>query len=174
MSDNYNYFDMDITAPDLLPLDSFINDLPSAKNPEMISLQQEISNLSAKVERLILDSNTQALRVEIERVKRRKLQSSLKQIRSQLLHPCPEIEIIKQEVNDRHWYQEAVHYQFDGELTRLRTLMFRSLARMHETLVYLLPHVMLPPDNGHELNIMLDEVTRTIRQFHTYSDVSYV
>ena len=51
---NDNYFDMDITAPDLLPLNSFINDFPSAKNPEMISLQQEISNLSAKVERLIL------------------------------------------------------------------------------------------------------------------------
>ena len=102
MSVNHNYFDMDLTAPDLLPIDDFINDLTYPKDPELVSLQQEMSNLNAKMERLILDSNTQALRVEIERVKRRKLQSSLKQIRSQLLNPCPEIETIKQEISERH------------------------------------------------------------------------
>ena len=173
MSFNHNYFDMDLTAPDLLPIDDLITDLTCPKDPELVALRQEMSNLNAKMERLILDSNTQALRVEIERVKRRKLQSSLKQIRGQLT-PCPEIETLKQEISERHWYQEAIHYHFDGELTRLRTIMFRSLARMHETLVYLLPHIMLPPDSGYELNVMLDEVSRTIRQFHTYSDVTYV
>ena len=174
MSLNHNYFDMDLTAPDLLPIDDLITDLTCPKDPELVVLKQEIFNLNAKMERLILDSNTQALRVEIERVKRRKLQSSLKQIRGQLLTPCPEIETLKREINERHCYQEAIHYQFDGELTSLRTIMFRGLARMHEALVYLLPHVMLPPGSGHELSIMLDEVSRTIRQFHAYLDVTYV
>jgi len=75
MSNNHIYFDTDLTAPDLLPLDDFISDLPYIKDPELVSLQQELANINAKIERLILDSNTQALRVEIERVKRRKLQS---------------------------------------------------------------------------------------------------
>ena len=171
MSDNYICFNKDLTAPDLLPLDDFISDIPCIKDPK---LQQELANINAKIERLTLDSNTQSLRVEIERGKRRKLQSSLKQVRHQLLHPCPEVETLKQELSERQWCQEAVNYQFDGELTRLRTLMFRSLARMHGTLVYFLPHIMLLPDNGREINMMLDEVTRTVRQFHTYSDVTYV
>ena len=174
MSSNLNYFDMDLTAPDLLPIDDLITDLTCPKDPELDVLKQEIFNLNAKMERLILESNTQALRVEIERVKRRKLQSSLKQIRGQLLTSCPEIETLRQEISERHWYQEAIHYHFDGELTCLRTIMFRSLARMHETLVYLLPHIMLSPDSGYELSVRLDEVSRTIRQFHTYSDVTYV
>ena len=174
MNDNHIYFDMDLTAPDLLPTDDFISDLPYIKDPELVSLQQEISNINAKLERLTLDSNTPSLRVEVERVKRRRLQSSLKQVRNQLLHPCPKVETVKQEMSERQWYQDAVNYQFDGELTRLSTLMFRSLARMHEAIVYLLPHVMLPPDNGSEINRMLDEVTRTIRQFHIYYEASYV
>ena len=81
MSFNHNYFDMDLTAPDLLLIDGLITDLTYPKDPELVALQQEMFNLKAKMERLILDSNTQALRVEIERVKRRRLQSSLKQIR---------------------------------------------------------------------------------------------
>ena len=41
-------------------------------------------------------------------------------------------------------------------------------------IAYLLPHVMLPPANNHELNQMLDELTRTIQQFHTYYEATYV
>jgi len=65
MGVNHSYFDMDLTAPDLLPIDDFINDLTYPKDPELVSLQQEMSNLNSKMEQLILDSNTQALRVEI-------------------------------------------------------------------------------------------------------------
>ena len=69
MSDNYICFNTDSTAPDLLPLDDFINDIPYFKNPEIVSLQQELANINAKIERLNIDSNTQSLRVEIGRVR---------------------------------------------------------------------------------------------------------
>jgi len=174
MNDDRVFYDMDLAVPNLLPIEDLINDIPYIKDPEIASLQQEIANINARLERITLDSNTQSLRVEVERVKRRRLQTSLKQVRNQLLHPCPEVATMKQEMSEWQQCQDAVNYQFDGELTRLSALMFRSLARMHEIIAYLLPHVMMPPANGHEINQMLDQITRTIRQFHTYYEVTYV
>ena len=174
MNNDCLFYDMDLTIPDLLPIGDITNDLPLINDPERTSLQQEIINISARLEKLTIDNNTLALRVEIERTKRRKLQTSLKQVRNQLLHPCPDMAIIKQEMTMWQQCQDAVNYQFDGELTHQNSLNFRSLARMHEIFAYLLPHIMLPPVNGHEVNQMLDELTRTIRQFHTYYEASYV
>ena len=174
MSDDCLFYDMDLAIPNLLPIEDIINDIPHVKDPEITSLQQEIANINSRLERITIDSNTQSLRAEVERVKRRRLQTSLKQVRNKLFHPCPDVAILKQEMNERQQCQNAINFQFDGELARMSSLMFRCLARIHEMIAYLLPHVMLPPANHHELNQMLDEQTRTIHQFHTYYEATYV
>ena len=77
-------------------------------------------------------------------------------------------------MNERQQCQNTINFQFDEELTRMSSLIFRCFARIHEVIAYLLPIVMLPPASDHELNQMLDELTRTIRQFHKYYEASYV
>ena len=85
MSDDYLFYDMDLAIPNLLPVEDIINDLPQINDPKITSLKNEIANINARLENITIDGNTQSLRVEVERVKRRRLQTSLKQVHNTAL-----------------------------------------------------------------------------------------
>jgi len=101
MHNDYSLFNMDLAIPNLVPAEVMFDDLPQINDPEITSLKNEIADINARLEKITIDSNTQSLRVDVERVKRRKLQTSLKQVRNKMSNPCPDIAVLKQQMNEQ-------------------------------------------------------------------------
>ena len=163
-----------LTIPDLLheeplPSDLFwIDDLLTPiTHPDVVELNRRLDHLS-------LETNTQGLRISVERAKRQRLQATIRQVRQDLSTPCPDIAIIRNEMEHMREYQNAINYQLDGETARTSTLMFRSLSRICKILTVLVPCVILPPEDSPEVGILLQELNRTIQQFGVHYAASYV
>jgi len=134
----------------------------------------DVSTISRQLEDLTIDNNTQSLQLKIERMKRRQLRSSLRSVEQVLLRPCADATSLKHDLIASQEQQNAINYQFDADVTSLRTLMFRCFTRMHQMMAKFLPHIRLPPDDDFELQQMLQEITQTFQQFHSYYSASYV
>ena len=165
---------MNATLPDMLAGGPFSDDLfriddliPMPEHPDIIAISRQLESLT-------IENNTQSLQIKIERMKRRQLRSSLRSMEQVLLRPCPEAASLKQELISTQENQNAINYQFEGDMTSLRALMFRCLTRMHQMMTRLLPHIMLPPDDDFELVQMSQEIAQTFHQFHSYYTTSYV
>jgi len=126
------------------------------------------------LDNLIIESNTQGLRLEIERAKRQRLQASVRQVRRDLAIPCPELAEIRTELNQFKEFQNVVNYQLDGENARTNTLAFRSLSRICEILAALIPTASLSPESSPEVKILLQELTTTIHHFGVHYAVPHV
>ena len=92
-------------------------------------LPAEIKALNDRVKRLEIALNTQTLRLELERAKRQKLASIMKQRRHET--PINQLDALQQLIETNHVYQEAVNYQIGGSIDHLSTVMFRCLSRTH-------------------------------------------
>ena len=95
--DNLISLTEDPTLPDLLPEDTLVNKfrLDDFATP---LFQSDIVEINRKIEHLTLELNTQGLRLEIERAKRQRLLTSLRQIKHDLALPCPELMALKNEL----------------------------------------------------------------------------
>ena len=70
-------------------------------------MHPDVIELSRKLDNLTIESNTQGLRLEIERAKRQRLQASIRQVRRDLAIPCPELSEIRMELNQ---FKEIQNY----------------------------------------------------------------
>jgi len=132
-------------------------------------MHPDVIELSRKLDNLTVESNTQGLRLEIESTKRQRLQSSVRQI-----IPCPDLIEIRNELNQFKEYQNAINYQLDGENARTNTLAFRSISRICQILVALIPGASLSPESSPEVKILLQELSLTVQQFGVHYAASYV
>ena len=169
-----NDLSINATLPDMLAGGPFSDELfriddllPMPEHPDIIAISRQLENLT-------IENNTQSLQIKIERMKRRQLRSSLRSMEQVLLRPCPDATSFKQELIATQKNQNAINYQFEGDVTSSRALTFRCLTRMHQMMSRLLPHIMLPPDDNFELAQMLQEIAQTFHQFHSYYTASYV
>ena len=170
---------MEPSLPDLLPEGSLFNSTFPPENPSITSTQQDIVVLSSRLDQLSLWSNwagTQSLRIELEKHKRQKLRTTIRQIKQDMNSPCPDTVSLKYEFDIMQRNQDAINYnyQLEGEITTMITITFRCLSRVHQLVTRLLPHVMLAPDDNFELVQMLHELSQTLHQFQPYYSVSYV
>ena len=83
--------------PDLIPADLLFDDLLDMNSTMIPAIPKELNELSRKVEQLTIECNTMHLRLEIERAKRQRLQSIVKQLEREALSPCPVASTVKQE-----------------------------------------------------------------------------
>ena len=164
----------DTTMSDMLAGGPFTEDLfrldellPIPECPDIIALSRQLDSLA-------IETNTQSLQLKIERMKRRQLRSSLRSIEQISLRPCPDAASLRQEFSAFQDHQNAINFQFEGDITALRALTFRCLTRMHQTITRFLPHIRLPADDNFELAQMLQEITQTFSHFHSYYTASYV
>jgi len=160
--------------PDMLAGGPFSDDLfriddliPMPEHPDIVAISRQLESLT-------IENNTQALQIKIERMKRRQLRSSLRSMEQVLIRPCSDAASLKQELIATQENQNAINYQFEGDMTTLRALMFRCLTRMHQMMSRFLPHIALPPDDDFELAQMSQEIAQTFHQFHSYYTASYV
>jgi len=160
--------------PDLLQEGYFLDDILHWDDPTIAITHSDITALNQRLDHLSLETNTQALRIAVERAKRQKLRATIRQVKQDMLLPCPDIASLRYDIETMRGSQNIINYQLEGEITSLNTMTFRCLSRMHQIIALLLPHVIMPSDNNCELNQLLQELARTLQQFRINYPVSYV
>lgn len=163
----------DPTLPDLVPEAPVFEDLLQFNDWTIPSPCPDIVELTRKLDSLTLESNTQSLRLEIERAKRQRLQASIRQIKRDVITMSPEIIEIRNDLRQFKEFQNATNYQLDGENVRTNTLVFRSLSRTCEMFATMIPSATLSPEASYEANILLQELTTTIKHFGVHYATSY-
>ena len=143
--------------PDLLPEGSFLDDLldtdatvPTFPDADLVTLTQRFDQLS-------LDTNTQLLRIEVEKAKRQKLSATVRRVKTDLLSPRPEIVTLRQDVDTMRNEQKAINYYLDAEIVGNSGLTFRSLSRIHQILALMIPQTTLSVNHNPELNQLVHE-----------------
>jgi len=145
---------------------------PLPDYPTVTMAHPDIIALNRRLDLLSLETNTQGLRIAVERAKRQKLHATIRQVRQDMSLSCPDIVTIRHDLETMREHQNAVNYQLDGETTRINTLTFRCLSRMHQIMALLIPCVTMP--SGYEFYQMLQELARTLQQFSVNYATSYV
>ena len=75
--DNLISLTEDPTLPDLVPEDPIFDDLLRVDDWTIPTMHPDVIELSRKLDNLTIESNTQGLRLEVERAKRQRLQASV-------------------------------------------------------------------------------------------------
>jgi len=161
-------------VPDLIPADLLFDDLLDINSTMVPAIPNELNELSRKVEQLTIEYNTMHLRLEIERAKRQRLQSIVKQLKREALSPCPVASTVKQELKEFKEQQTATNYMLDGENAKTNTLAFRSISRICQLINIIVQGTYITTDIIDEANTLLQELTLTIQQFGVHYTSSYV
>ena len=81
MNSNFVNTQMDMLLQDLLSEDPLFDNMFSLEAPPLSVTHTDIAALNFKLDNLSFECNTQALQIEVERVKRQKLRTSLRSIK---------------------------------------------------------------------------------------------
>ena len=87
----------DPNLPDLLHEEPMLNDLFQIDDLIAPVTHPDIVEINRRLDHLSLETNTQGLRIAVERAKRQRLQATIRQVRQDLSLPCPDITILKNE-----------------------------------------------------------------------------
>ena len=164
----------DPVLPNLIPEEPVYEDLFQLNDLMTTIPYPEISDLNHKLELLTIDANTHGLRIEVERAKRQRLQATVKQMRQDLALVNADIVMLKNEIAHLRDHQNSVNFQMDNDNARTSTLSFRSLSRISQILLTLVPKGTPIPESSFETEILLRELNQTIRQFGVYYHASHV
>ena len=164
----------DPVLPDRLPEEPAYDELFPIDDLMMFTPQPEITDLTRKLELLTVDTNTHGLRIEIERSKRQRLQATMKQLRQDLSIAKTDITMLRSEITQLREQQNIINFQLDNENARTNTLSFRSLSRIGQILLTLVPNRTQLSEIGPETEILLQELNTTIRQFGVYYHASHI
>jgi len=167
-----DYFLNDPFLPDLLPEEPMPNDFLPVDDLLTKMPQPRLTDLNDKINSLTIDANTHNLRIEIERSKRQRLQTTVKQLRRDITLANDDIAFLKNELAQLRDQQNIVNFQLNNENVRTNTLAFRSLSRISQILSFG-PHNPQTIENT-ELEILLQELDSTVRLFGVYYAASYV
>ena len=148
----------------MFPLDDLIVPMP----------YDEINNLTQKLELLTIDTNSNGLRIEVERAKRRHLQTKIKQTERNLSLASSEITVLRDEIVRLREQQNLINLQLDGDHARTSTLAFRSLSRISQILSTLALRNAPTYEPNSEIEVLLHELDLTIRQFGVFYQPSCI
>ena len=126
------------------------------------------------MDNLTVELNTLNLRLEIEKSKRQRLQTVVRQLRRELSPQSPDLTMLKQDFNNFKELQNSTNYMLDGENTRTNTLVFRSVSRVCQLLNTMIQGVYISPEALEESTILLQELMSTVQQFGVHYVASYV
>ena len=163
----------DPALPDLLPEDYLFNDLPNINDMPVPNISSDVSELKRKFDHLTIEINTMNLRLEIERSKRQRLQTIVRQLKRDIAAPYPELLEIRNNLSKFIEQQNTTNYVLDGENAKTNTLAFRSISRICELIAAITPGVSISPEALSEVKVLLHELTLTVQQFGVHYATSY-
>ena len=135
---------MNPDLPDLLPEGSLFDNIFPSENPSVTITHPNIVAPNSRLDHLSLETNTWALRIEVEKAKRQRLHATVRQVKQNNLLPCPDIASLKYDVEAMQGNQNAINYQLEGEITNMNVMTFRCLSQMHQIITFLPPCYAVP------------------------------
>ena len=162
-------FDDLINDPDLPDIfgDDFLTTNAAPFDKDFVTmLPAEIKALNDRVERLEIALNIQTLHLELERAKRQKLASVMKQRRHET--PITQLDALQQLIDTNQVYQEAVNFQIGGSIDHLSTVMFRCLSRTQHLLSFAFPCIPITPSDQPDVTSLLEEIVRPLSDEYAY------
>jgi len=165
-NDNMFTFSMEDPCPVLM------EEPPLLEFGDLFPTHQDLTQITERIGHIDISLNTQDLRIELERMKRRKLRTSINNIKREIL---PNNNAVAQLQNDLMIMRErmdALEIRHSHEMVRISSLTYRSLARVHHLFVTILPHLIMPPDNHFETVQLANELIRTIQQLHAQTFIN--
>jgi len=150
------------------------DDLLHVDNMTIPVMHPDITEWGRKIDNLTIECNTLNLRLEIEKTKRQRLQSTVRQLKRDVIAPCPDLLMIKNELDKFKGQQNATNYLLDGENARTNTLAFRSISRICQLLTAMRPGASVFPEAVSEVDVLLHELSLTVQQFGVHYAASYV
>jgi len=169
-----NLINENASLPDLLAEGSFMDNLFDYGDMLPMPVQPDLSTVNKQIETLTVDGNTQSLQLKIERMKRRQLRSSLKNLEQAVQRPCGDATTLRQELSVIQDQQNAVNFQLEGDITALRALTFRCLTRMYQVMARLVSRSTCTPEEDLETAQLMQEIVHTFQHLHSYYVPSYV
>jgi len=103
---------------------------------------EDVMNLSKRIDQLTIEVNIQNLTIEIERMKRRRLRSLFKLLKSEVLS-------LK---------QTTVQIQEDNNVLKV----YCCLGRIHQVLIAVVPYIGMPEGEHREIAQLLYELLRAV------------
>ena len=173
MNDNLTY-NIDDLFPDLFLEGPLTDNIINAEPPQLQPSPHEVKTIIDRLENLELTTNTHSLQIQVERMKRQKLRSALRQFRHDASTLAADIASVRQTIMLNYEQQNAVNYQLGGEIDRSSTVTFRGLSRVQHLLAIIVSRVTSSPEDYDILAQHLDEICRTIQHFRIEHQVSYV
>ena len=107
--------------------------------------------------------NIQNLKVEVEKLKRQRLRTTLKRIRRENIPTQRVLDLVQ---NDNHIVQEQlilVNNIHASEIARLGVLTHCCLSRLHQIFISVIPYVKMPTSGHTELSQLTYELLRDIQ-----------
>ena len=105
----------DPVLPELIPEEPIYSELYQIDDLLMPTPHTEINDLNRKFELLTVDTNTHGLRMEVERAKRHRLQSTVKRMSQDLSLANTEILMLKNEITQFRDHQNSINFQLDND-----------------------------------------------------------
>ena len=150
------------------------NEITDLEFNNLFPTYQDLNQLTDRINRLDIDMNTHNLRLELERMKRRKLRASFNNIKQEIHPHNDEINRIQYDLSTQQERVGALDMIFNSEIARLSSLTYRSLSRIHHLIITILPYLSMPPDNHFETAQLANELLRTIQQFHPHCNIQTI
>ena len=150
---------------------SLLNDTFQFNLLELFPSHDDVLSLSKQVEHLSLEINTQGLKVEIERLRRRRLGTTLKQVRHETI---PIRNMLTQLQHENSILKEQICTSSNthaSENTRLGMITYCCLSRLHQILISVIPHVPMSPNEHSEVSQLTYEFLRAVQLIKFSRDV---
>ena len=130
---------------------------------DLFPTYQDLTQLTERISHIYVNLNTHDLRIELERMKRRKLRTSINNIKKEIFPNSNAVAQIQYDLMNLQERVGAIEMMHNHEMARISSLTYRSLARIHHLFVTIFPHLTMPPDNHYETAQLANKL---IQQFH--------
>ena len=144
-------------------LDELLNESHPISPVPISPSNDDIMNLSKRLDHLTIDMNTQNLTIELEKMKRCRLRRSYKQLKSEILS-------LRQTTTQLQADNDLLREQIStlsstlfGEIACLTTRVHCCLGRIHQTLIAVVPHIGMPEGEHREIAQVLHEILRAVQ-----------
>ena len=124
----------------------------------------DINVINSQLDQLSVDINTQNLRSKLEKIKRQRLNTTVRNIEREIALLTKTVAKTKSNITVLKQQIENLTQACNEDLARLKTVTYRCMSRMHNILISILPYIVMPPHNHEDLAQMASELLCIIYQ----------
>ena len=137
---------------------------PFLEPPVIAPSAIDFHELSSKMDQISVDVNTQHLRSKLEKCKRQRLSSTIRNIEREIAALSNTINQTQTNITKLNQQIESLVLMRNGDLAQLTTITYRCLSRMHNIIITILPYMIMPTRSHEDLAQLAHELLCTIYQ----------